>query len=213
IILFQSWNRFILHQLHYEILETRKRKALEQKQRHESPHHSKDYFVYKEQDFPSILGQIHSRLNPRLAQARGEKTQGKDEEEEGKYLWIASSTAEGNGWREGKTDTAGEVLDEETDISQLFGIKQIHVHKCLKCCREVSKESVQLLCNLVYPNTTSGKSEYNFDDILLKSLCPEQTTPAWCDFCDKYQPTLQSRKLKALPNILAINCGLDSLQV
>lgn len=55
--------------------------------------------------------------------------------------------------------------------------------------------------------------EYSFCDVLLKSICPEQTTPAWCDKCEKYQPTLQSRRLKMLPNILSINCGLDNQQV
>jgi PAB-dependent poly(A)-specific ribonuclease subunit 2 len=58
-----------------------------------------------------------------------------------------------------------------------------------------------------------GKVEFSFCDVLLQSLCPEQTTPAWCDRCDKYQPTLQSRQLKVLPDILAMNCGLDNQQV
>jgi len=42
-------------------------------------------------------------------------------------------------------------------------------------------------------------------------MCPEQTTPAWCDQCRKYQPTNQTRKLKTLPRILSLNAGMVSL--
>lgn len=37
-------------------------------------------------------------------------------------------------------------------------------------------------------------------------------TPAWCDDCQKFTPTLQSRRITKLPQILALNCGLDSAQ-
>ncbi|XP_066994616.1 PAN2-PAN3 deadenylation complex catalytic subunit PAN2 [Anabrus simplex] len=210
--LIQSWNRFILHQIHYEILETQKRKLLEEQHLNEAQ--TKGYFVYNEQDFPSILDDMHSRLSYRHQNQYGQETGDKrkivqEEEEEGKYLWLTPSPEAINSNGD-KPSESGDNQDEETDISRLFGTKQLHIHKCVKCTNEVCKESIVLLCNLSYPDTSSGKAEFSFGDVIKRSLCPEQVTPAWCDKCEKYQPTLQTRRLKSLPNILAMNCGFDN---
>ena len=55
--------------------------------------------------------------------------------------------------------------------------------------------------------------EIPFTSVLAKSLTPEKVTPAWCEICQKYAPTLQSRQLTKLPQILALNCGLDTQKV
>ena len=34
--------------------------------------------------------------------------------------------------------------------------------------------------------------EYDFAEILKKSICLEQSTQAWCENCEKYQPTVSS---------------------
>lgn len=37
--------------------------------------------------------------------------------------------------------------------------------------------------------------EYDFAEILKKSICLEQSTQAWCENCEKYQPTVSSSSL------------------
>lgn len=59
----------------------------------------------------------------------------------------------------------------------------------------------------------NGTQEQSFCRVLSKSLCPEQTTPAWCDKCNKFTPTLQLKRLETLPHVLALNCGMDNQNV
>lgn len=51
-----------------------------------------------------------------------------------------------------------------------------------------------------------------FCEVLGQSLCPQQTTPAWCDQCERFLPTEQSRRIKSLPPLLTVNCGMDNNQ-
>lgn len=53
-----------------------------------------------------------------------------------------------------------------------------------------------MACNLVYPTNEPEREEWSFCDILARSLCPNQTTPAWCDKCGKFTPTSQARNLQ-----------------
>lgn len=178
ISLIQNWNRFILHQIHFELLEETKRREKDNAK-------VQPPFVYKDTDFPSIDLNV-SRFK------RKTRVDNSDDTPVGSNI---------------------ESKDEETEISRLFGTKQIHVHCCLKCQREVSKESSLLVCNLIYPETEeSVTTATSFCSILSRSLCPEQTTPAWCDQCERFQPTLQSRRIKSLPELLTINCGMDNNQ-
>lgn len=52
-----------------------------------------------------------------------------------------------------------------------------------------------------------------FCDLLQKSICPKQTTTTWCERCESFQQTLQTRTLKSLPAILTVNCAIESKQV
>ncbi|XP_008545604.1 PAN2-PAN3 deadenylation complex catalytic subunit PAN2 isoform X1 [Microplitis demolitor] len=199
--LLQSWNRFILHQMHYEIFDTRKRQLEEEEAARLKSGTKFAPFVYNEQDFPSILQDLGSRYKT----ADSDKKKKRKQEEDGKYMWIAAkentNKKEKNGARE-----------DDTDISRLFGAEQIHIHRCLKCNREASKNSIMLLSNLIYPENTSPYEEIPFTKILARSLKPEKVTPAWCEGCQKFSPTLQSRQITKLPEILVLNCGIDSQQ-
>ncbi|XP_011300484.1 PAB-dependent poly(A)-specific ribonuclease subunit PAN2 isoform X2 [Fopius arisanus] len=191
--LVQSWNRFILHQLHYEIWETRKRQLEEEEAARSRSGPKYPPFVYNEQDFPSILQDLGSRYKSHDLDKKKRKKHEEDEK------------------TNKKTDES-EVREEETEISRMFGAEQIHIHRCLKCGQEASKHSIMLLNNLIYPEVTNSNEEIPFTKILARSLKPEKVTPAWCDGCQKFSPTLQSRRITKLPKILALNCGLDSQQ-
>lgn len=169
--LVQSWNRFILHQIHVELVETRKKK--EEKQNHKKP------FIYKDSDFPKISGNERKKSTGTM----NEVEKFEDEKQE-----------------------------EESDISHLFGTKQLQINTCLKCSNVMKKQSISLACNLIYPTNELEKEDWSFCEILTKSLCPQQTTPAWCDYCTKFIPTSQQRILQSLPKLLAINTGLQTRQ-
>ncbi|XP_051153059.1 PAN2-PAN3 deadenylation complex catalytic subunit PAN2 isoform X2 [Leptopilina boulardi] len=193
--LIQSWNRFILHQMHYELLETKKRQQEKEEEtmrlKMEPKHNA---FVYNEHDFPSILQDLGSRYINNEEDRRRRRKQDEDDDS-GK-----------------KSSDENEIREEESEISRVFGSEQIHIHRCLKCGQEASKHSIMLLCNLTYPETANPTEEVPFSKVLARSLKPEKVTPAWCDKCQKFNPTLQLRHLTKLPQVLALNCGLDTQQ-
>ncbi|XP_076249943.1 PAN2-PAN3 deadenylation complex catalytic subunit PAN2 isoform X1 [Rhynchophorus ferrugineus] len=169
--LIQSWNRFILHQMHVELNETRKRNE----EKKGKPSKS---FIYKEVDFPAITN---------------EKT---------KHERKQSAAELSNGLEE-------ERSEDVSEISNLFGSKLLHKYSCIKCTSELRKETVLLACNLVYPTNEPERDEWSFCDILNRSLCPQHSTPAWCDNCGRFTPTSQCRVTQSLPKVLSINTGLD----
>lgn len=123
----QSWNRFILHQVHVELLETKKRK--EELQINKKP------FVYKETDFPAIVNNerkksptfnsgksiIHRNCNWCLME----------------YVLTVSEVS---------SKIQDEKGEEESEITQLFGTKQLQMNCCLKCGEEVSEGLLR--CNI-----------------------------------------------------------------
>ncbi|KAF3826121.1 hypothetical protein GH733_006235 [Mirounga leonina] len=99
-------------------------------------------------------------------------------------------------------------------IGQLFSCEMENCSLC-RCGSETVRASSTLLFTLSYPEAgTSDKTGKNCDfaQVLKRSICLEQNTQAWCDNCEKYQPTIQTRNIRHLPEILVINCEVNSLK-
>ncbi|XP_050952397.1 PAN2-PAN3 deadenylation complex catalytic subunit PAN2 isoform X2 [Labeo rohita] len=100
----------------------------------------------------------------------------------------------------------------ESVIGRLFGCEVENSSLC-RCGKETVRSSLTLLFTMHYPEQSSQDKtieEYDFAEILKKSICLEQSTQAWCDNCEKYQPTVQTRNIRCLPDVLVINCEVNS---
>uniref|UniRef100_I3MQP5 PAN2-PAN3 deadenylation complex catalytic subunit PAN2 n=1 Tax=Ictidomys tridecemlineatus TaxID=43179 RepID=I3MQP5_ICTTR len=97
-------------------------------------------------------------------------------------------------------------------IGQLFSCEMENCSLC-RCGSETVRASSTLLFTLSYPegsNCDKTGKNYDFAQVLKRSICLEQNTQAWCDNCEKYQPTIQTRNIRHLPDILVINCEVNS---
>ncbi|NXP77006.1 PAN2 protein, partial [Ramphastos sulfuratus] len=95
-------------------------------------------------------------------------------------------------------------------IGQLFSCEVENCSLC-RCGKETVRVSSTLLFTLSYPESTEKPAQhYEFAQILKRSICLEQSTQAWCENCEKYQPTVQTRNIRCLPDVLVINCEVNS---
>lgn len=153
-------------------------------------------------------------------------------DDQGKFIFKDTDFPSIGGQQVRKKVKNKEEDNNETEITRLFGCKQLHINKCLKCNHEFSKQSNLMVCNLVYPESNDGiilkqankpffkylficivEKSKSFCDLLQQSICPKQTTSTWCERCESFQQTLQNRTLKSLPAILTVNCAIESKQV
>lgn len=105
----------MLHQMHVEIVETKKRK--------EDLKINKKPFVYKETDFPAI---VNSERKKSSHVASGICYRNKAVRA---LLWIFTAN-------EVNSKIEEEKREEESEVSQLFGTKQLQMNCCLKCGEE-----------------------------------------------------------------------------
>ncbi|XP_060620065.1 PAN2-PAN3 deadenylation complex catalytic subunit PAN2 isoform X1 [Anolis sagrei] len=94
-------------------------------------------------------------------------------------------------------------------IGQLFSCEVENCSMC-RCGKETVRVSSTLLFTLSYPESNDKIKDYDFAQILKRSICLEQNTQAWCENCEKYQPTVQTRNIRCLPDVLVINCEVNS---
>ncbi|KAG8452456.1 hypothetical protein GDO86_004299 [Hymenochirus boettgeri] len=97
-------------------------------------------------------------------------------------------------------------------IGQLFGCEVENCSMC-RCGKETVRLSTTLLFTLSYPeknSTDKTPQDFEFVEVLRRSICLEQNTQAWCENCEKYQPTVQTRNIRCLPDVLVINCEVNS---
>ncbi|XP_077977957.1 PAN2-PAN3 deadenylation complex catalytic subunit PAN2-like [Glandiceps talaboti] len=98
--------------------------------------------------------------------------------------------------------------------TKLFQTNAENISKC-KCGKESVRNGATLLFNMNYPDISpSGPNkppkQYSFASVVKNSMSFEQTMQAWCDNCEKYQPTVQTKSLKCLPDVLVINCQIET---
>ncbi|KAJ6658133.1 hypothetical protein lerEdw1_001609 [Lerista edwardsae] len=169
--LIQSWNRFILTQLHQETQEQEGPQA---------------YRGIGSSNFgssgDSVIGQLFSCEVENCSMCRC----GKETIRVSSTLLFTLSYPESNG-RKFKDAAVLEQNFLRTDL--LLPVR----------------EAMQL--GLMFNDKIK---DYEFAQILKRSICLEQNTQAWCENCEKYQPTVQTRNIRCLPDVLVINCEVNS---
>ncbi|KAJ3054186.1 poly(A)-specific ribonuclease [Rhizophlyctis rosea] len=106
---------------------------------------------------------------------------------------------------------------QNTLVQQLFGLPTQSVSRCHTCHVEIARESIPFVLDLTYPRKTAGSKtpplkdvKPRFVELLEHSIERESFTKAWCQKCNRYQPTTQSKHLTQTPNVLNINANASN---
>lgn len=219
--LIQNWNRFILHQIHYELLEAIKKnenmmpvsEPLVGVGRRMQLSASPRPFIPGAEMHVQAPEDYHQEALDNEVQQYGSNNE-KFQFLEASSDYDATLIPECEPYpdpAEQMPPSSKNYNKDETEISRLFGTQQKTTQRCLKCNAERVKNNILLVCNLLYPvNANNRNMDGTFALILKNSLSVEKTTPAWCEKCNKFTPTNQKSRVTDLPEILSINCGLET---
>ncbi|XP_049608470.1 PAN2-PAN3 deadenylation complex catalytic subunit PAN2 isoform X1 [Syngnathus scovelli] len=158
-----------------------------------------------EQTGKARLGRLIQSWNRFILTQLHQETQ----EQEGPQAYRGAGGASGGG---GGSSSSCPGSSGESAVGKLFGCEVENSSLC-RCGKETVRSSLTLLFTMRYPEHNPQEKtvkEYDFAEILKKSICLEQSTQAWCENCDKYQPTVQTRNIRCLPDVLVINCEVNS---
>ncbi|XP_055903558.1 PAN2-PAN3 deadenylation complex catalytic subunit PAN2 [Eupeodes corollae] len=183
--LIQNWNRFILHQMHSEILDS-----------HKNSHLNSLLFPATYDDYKALNEKSSRTTKPQSTQETSL------EKQPGEFTHTADESKE--------EERERSKINEETDISKLFGTRQMCTNRCFKCNEEKFKSNILLACDISYPSSNKELEHFNFGTILKGSLGTEKNIHAFCESCKKFSPTFQTVKVTGLPQILSVNCGLSN---
>ncbi|XP_055627197.1 PAN2-PAN3 deadenylation complex catalytic subunit PAN2 [Toxorhynchites rutilus septentrionalis] len=207
ISLIQNWNRFILHQMHYELLEAiNKNEVIDGVRKVPLTALPRPFIpgaeMHSQQQEESLDSEVQQY------DSNNEKFQFLEAENDFDPMGAMDS---GPYPAEQTQPTNTRCNKDETEIRRLFGTYQKSTHRCLKCNSERVKNNILLVCNLLFPTNANNKNiDGTFASILKNSLSVEKTTPAWCEKCNKFTPTSQKSRVTNLPEIISINCGLEA---
>eukprot|EP00124_Ichthyophonus_hoferi_P000743 Ihof_evm3s30 gene=Ihof_evmTU3s30 len=97
---------------------------------------------------------------------------------------------------------------DHASLPDFFRMEQIMHSRCSQCGTETVQDTHSVMVDMIYPNqaTTSSPS---FATLLKESLLREDRAKVWCTRCQSYQPTLQSKTVTSLPQLLSINCSIN----
>lgn len=201
--LIQNWNRFMLYQVHYELVQTKRTmKAVPID------------FKYVEDEFPGLVQlkkekKAKERCKFTLDSALNADRPGTGSGGPGSGSAAGGSGSGGSGGCSGD-EANNQNQSEDSEVSDLFGTHLTCTYRCLKCAEEKTQNKIWLVSNLVYPAQLKDDQHVPFTQILKQSLTIEKTLQTWCEICKKYSPTNQYTKVSRLPKMLAVNCGLDN---
>ncbi|KRX68858.1 PAB-dependent poly(A)-specific ribonuclease subunit 2 [Trichinella sp. T9] len=110
--------------------------------------------------------------------------------------------------------SSSDITDTTGGIDFLFTMSLENITRCRCGVESAHHPGSSFVCTLSYPSHVLESTEaVTFETILENSLCLEQNTHAWCQKCLKFEVAKHYKRIQSLPDVLCINCNIDSDKV